>query len=481
MMSDPVAIFVDSSKNIFVANSTGNSVTEYSPGQKGNVAPFAIISGLNTNLAFPSGVALDAVANIYVTNGTPINSVTVYAPGSSGNVSPIGTISGPHTGLNGPDGILVDAKGDIFVSNAQGSSLEEFAPGSTGDAAPSAVISGGSTELNFPAGLAFDDAGNIYVANAGGNSVLEFAAGTNGNKPPGSMIAGPTTGLSQPTGVAVDGAGTIYVADVHANSITVYARGANGNTPPVMTIAGPATQLFSPGDVALVSNLPNVTPKPTPTPTATPRPSIFSISPTSISFPTIAAGATPATSSFTITNPGNDAKGYVDASALTRTKAFSVKGKGSFALAHGKTKTVRVQLLSSFPGTFAGTINVITRKPESEGVVVVVGTVQSGAVKVSQKTLDFHEVPVGTRQQQEFSVENTGIGRLRGNIRVSNVGKGFSVTTGLGSFRLSSKAKLRVVVQFAPTVKGHSFGSVKVNSDDPTTPTVPVLFGGTGV
>jgi len=74
----------------------------------------------------------------------------VYPPGASGNVAPARTISGINTGLNSPAGIALDSAGNLYVTNNSGNSITVFAPGATGNVAPARTISGGSTGLSLP-------------------------------------------------------------------------------------------------------------------------------------------------------------------------------------------------------------------------------------------------------------------------------------------------------------------------------------------
>jgi DNA-binding beta-propeller fold protein YncE len=247
----PTGIALDASKNIYVTNSgdDGNqsySVTEYPAGSNGQIPPSAVISGSATGLDVPAGVALDSSGKIYVvndgSNDDGIDSVTVYPAGSTGNAAPSATISGANTRISIPAGIAIDSAGKIYVANGGNNTVSVYAAGSTGNVAPSATIRGFSTGLAGPTDIALDSGGKIYVANGGNNTVTVYPAGSSGNAAPSATISGSNTGLSDPTGVALGSGGKIYVANGYngAEDVTVYPAGSNGNVAPSATIIGAA-------------------------------------------------------------------------------------------------------------------------------------------------------------------------------------------------------------------------------------------------
>ncbi len=481
-LQDPVGIFVDAFKDIFVVNTVAGTVLEFSPGKSGNAKPIATITGTNTGLDLPDNVALDGVGNIYVTNsGQVVDSVTEYAPESNGNVLPIATISGAQTGLAGPTGIVIDRKGVIYVANSSASSITEYAAGSTGDAAPTATITGSDTGLLGPVGITLDSAGNLYVANYTADSITEYAAGSTGNPAPTAMIAGSETGLSNPEALAVNASGNIYVSNYANSTVTEYAVGSTGNVAPIVTLSG--VQMLNPQSLAIASIFPTAPLAATPTPTPTPR-SIFSISPNSIVFPTVGVGAPPVTQTFTITNPGAKASGNVEAGDLTSTKAYKVTGKGAFTLARGAHKTVKIVFDPPSGLVYSGAIGVTSKSPASLGIVNVTGTGQGGTLAVPNTPLVFGNQPVGqTSNAQSVKIKNSGLGALHVTVDVNTLGEGagvFVLTSGKGSFTLAGGKTATASVQFTPKTKKKYLEALEVHSDDPNNLEVPILLSGTG-
>ena len=226
-MTAPTGIALDSSGNIYV---TSGSVVFVFPSPfascyperecGGNEAPIATISGSNTGLSGPDGITLDSSGNIYVADSGD-SSVTVYPPLASlftqpdyPDETPIAAISTTMTtGLEEPTGIALDYSGNIYVTDLgnmyYGGSIPPsvfvYPAGSNGSVAPIATISGSNTGLYDPRGIALDHSGNIYVADQGDSppitaSVFVYPAGSNGNAAPVATITGSNTMLVTPAG-----------------------------------------------------------------------------------------------------------------------------------------------------------------------------------------------------------------------------------------------------------------------------------------
>ncbi len=142
----PAGIALDASGNIYVTNDgseTGGpyTVTVYPAGSTGNVAPSLTIGGSNTGLSTPIAIALDGSGNIYVANYYVANrqggTVTIYPAGGNGNVAPSAIIAGPATELDRPSGIAI---------------LPGYAPGQLATPMPSATptATGTATATSTP-------------------------------------------------------------------------------------------------------------------------------------------------------------------------------------------------------------------------------------------------------------------------------------------------------------------------------------------
>ena len=102
----------------------------------------------------------------------------------------------PFSTLANPTGVAVDAAGDLYVTDSRSSRVLKLAAGSS---SPTVLP---FTGLNHPTGVAVDAAGDLYVADAGNTRVLRLAAGSTASR----VLA--FSGLKDPEGVAVDTAGT---------------------------------------------------------------------------------------------------------------------------------------------------------------------------------------------------------------------------------------------------------------------------------
>jgi len=200
------AIAVDGSNNLYVADGANNRVLFFPAGsttatrvygQNGSfTANAANNGGVSANsLNQPNGLALDSSGDLYVAD-TGNNRVLFYPSGSTTATIVYGqggsfTSNAANNGgvstdsLNQPTGVAIDSAGDLYVTDGSNNRTLFYPFGSTtatrvyGQGASftsNAVNSGGvsANSLSGPNSLALDASGNVYVADAGNNRVLEY-------------------------------------------------------------------------------------------------------------------------------------------------------------------------------------------------------------------------------------------------------------------------------------------------------------------
>lgn len=234
----------------------------------------------------PSGIAVDAQGNVYVSDN--INERVRRVDHATGNISTIaGTGQATYSGdggpatsaaLNNPQGLALDSTGQfLYIADfsnervrrldLQTGIIETVAGtgvyGFSGDQGPAL-----SADLAYPVGVAIDSSGNLFIAdqrnqrvrrvNASGIITTIAGNGTTGYSGDG----GPATNASFnfPVGVGVDGGGDVFVADQLNQRIrridatgTITTWAGNG-TAGYAGDGGPATAAQLRGPTFLVSD-----------------------------------------------------------------------------------------------------------------------------------------------------------------------------------------------------------------------------------
>ena len=126
-------------------------------------------------------------------------SITVYPLDASGNTEPLWTIEGSQTQMNWPSHIAIhQGREELFLANDADDSVLVFRTTDKGNAAPVRVIKGPRTGIKHPPGITVDSKLNeLYVANMGNASVTVFPVTANGDVAPSRTIrTGPADRLS---------------------------------------------------------------------------------------------------------------------------------------------------------------------------------------------------------------------------------------------------------------------------------------------
>jgi sugar lactone lactonase YvrE len=240
-LSGPLGLALDSSGNLYIADTGNNRVRRVSNGTittaAGNGSPGNSGDGglaTNASIGDPLSVALDAAGNVYIGQST-----SESHPGlgdirkvSGGVISTLGFVDVAIS-------IASDGAGDIFAPWPETGSIEELTSVSL------TFVNAGA--LNEPHGVAVDASGNLYIADSANNRVRKLSNGTvstiAGNGTAGSSgDGGPATSaeLDSPLAVAVDAAGNVYIVEsgqrvrkvsaADATISTLVGTGASGSS-----------------------------------------------------------------------------------------------------------------------------------------------------------------------------------------------------------------------------------------------------------
>ena len=244
---NPNGLAVDNSGNVIVADTFNSTIRQVTP--DGIVSTLAGLAGVNstndgvgTNAQFdvPLSVAVDSSNNIYVAD-THNNSIREITAGNQ-----VTTIAGSPVGTGGsvngqglaaqfldPEKITLDPDGNIYVADSENSMIRKIDLGRNvttlaGQAGVTGSADGNVSNATFfsPFGVVRDTNGNLFISDTGNKilrkitpaGVVTTIAGT-----PGVQGSADGTGSDaqfiQPDGLAVDNQGNIYVADGGTHSI----------------------------------------------------------------------------------------------------------------------------------------------------------------------------------------------------------------------------------------------------------------------
>jgi hypothetical protein len=268
---------------VVLTDPSGNTLATISldgtgPGPLAAFGPGTISTSVDTStqLASPTGVALDGFGNLYIAyqNGnqvlkvTPAGNVSVFAGnGTSG----YGGDGGPATSaeLNGPMAVLVDGAGEVFIADTGNNVIRMVTQAGiistyagqyylTGNPPPSVCLTATDSVgdgcpatqivLNTPVDLAMCHVQNLHIADKLNNRIrtvirlqsspltmTQVGTGTAGYN--GDGEGNTSAELNGPTGIDMDAANNIYVAD--SGNHIIRKTLLTGTTPnPISTVAG---------------------------------------------------------------------------------------------------------------------------------------------------------------------------------------------------------------------------------------------------
>jgi len=223
------------------------------------------------SLYHPFGVALDAAGNLYIADTgnnrirkVDTNGIIITVAGNNNRGYSGDHVAATSASLYSPEAVALDAAANLYISDTDNQLIRRVSTNGiittvAGDGAIGYYGDGSAataSSLNYPLGIALDAAANLYIADVhdsrirkvGTNGIIMTIAGNGVAAYSGEGGAATKASLNYPFGVGLDAAGNLYIADAYNHRIRKV--GTNGI---ITTIAGNGVGAYS-GDGGAATN-----------------------------------------------------------------------------------------------------------------------------------------------------------------------------------------------------------------------------------
>lgn len=236
------ALAVDAAGNLYVTDYTNNAIRKIDTSANvttlaGNgTAGSADGSGMNATFNSPLGICVDSSGNVFVADSgsakirkiTPTGVVTTLAGnGSSGATDGPGSVAK----FSASHGLAIDSQNNIYVADIGSNRIRKVTPSGVvstvaGNGAVGAADGlGTQATLNAPVGITVDSSDNIYFSDRGGNLIRKLSSAGVVTTIAGNGTVGTTDGtgnqatFNNPEGLAFDAFGNLYVVSYDGHRI----------------------------------------------------------------------------------------------------------------------------------------------------------------------------------------------------------------------------------------------------------------------
>ena len=189
--SYPVGLALDSSGNLYVADATNDTIRKIT--SAGVVTTFVggagfagstDATGTAARFNYPTGVTVDSSGNVYVADTTNNTIRKITSGGAVSTLAGVAGLSGYADGagiaamFNQPGGLALDSSGNLYVADTGNSAIRRVTPAgvvTTFAGLPTVAgledATGTAALFNQPKALAFDSSGNLWVADTGNAAI----------------------------------------------------------------------------------------------------------------------------------------------------------------------------------------------------------------------------------------------------------------------------------------------------------------------
>jgi sugar lactone lactonase YvrE len=195
---------------------------------------FRNATGTNATFFIPGGVAVDNAGNTYVADAgnsairkiTSAGVVTTFA-GAAGNREGSVDGAGGFARFSFPSSVAVDSGANIYVGDTVAETIRQITPSGVVTTIAGLTASSGSADgsgsdarFSFPYGVVTDNGGNVYVADDGNHTIRKISSAGRvttiaglANNPGSEDGINSAARFNRPRGIAIDSGGTIYVSE----------------------------------------------------------------------------------------------------------------------------------------------------------------------------------------------------------------------------------------------------------------------------
>lgn len=208
-------------------------------------------------------------------------------------------------------------------------------------------------------------------------------------------------------------------------------------------------------------------------------PAQIAVSPATVAFGSISAGAT-ATQYVTVSNSGGST--LTISQLAVSGNSFAETGPVTpFTVAAGQSQILAINFAPPSAGTYSGSLGISSDAGNTVGPVALSGSATAPVtltLSASPTSLSFGSVVVGNNATQNLLLSNTGNSAVTVSSGTAS-GAGFSIIAPAFPVVIAAGQSQQVSIRFAPSSSGNAAGSATFASNATNSPTV-VSLSGTG-